>query len=580
MKVCLLQILPEAFQGNFASYFYQEDLSAHPSFVDIRAIVQENTESWLDDLAVSHGDLSTAFLKYGPWWWLSSYSRLDARPWGQESTIKPLFFARAILEWAKKNSQAELFLIGAPLEVALYLQDFDPTAKVEGANIFRKLFFGTITHITQKTIFKLKLLKEWVGLWRICFRGDKKQLGSKRLVVYERFAPGQTSDQARDYFFDKLFEASAIGYACIDPLSFGSPARKKDDQTFFVLDQVTWQDAFFVFWRNICFDGLMIVVGINPPACVIAGKTSDKFWRYYLWGNYSKGVILKELCVYRIFKRLAAEKSFESIVYPYEEKGYERALLLAVQGHGIKTIGYAPHPQHHLAVSMKDSLKPAPLRPSLYGVCGKEYIDYFEQWAAKPVGAVRIWGSAKSWTRGFGQKVLPKDLKIFLLLSHPYELEVFGSWLKAESKLCEGVTYLVRVYKSVLGRVFTKRFEAIMSEFPFVREAKGDFTSGLAQCDLAMFNGTSAGLLAVNSGKIAVHAALDDFFEINPCFNHLDSMLNCTTAAALAQRFQELRAMSHEQLNAVWQNQKNFVAGVFAPIDRPTIEKDLLCRTV
>ena len=104
MKVSFLKELKGVSKSPFSVYGFREDLRTQSHFVDIRAVVSEHESTWLNDLALSHSRLSESMLtQQNPWWWLTGYSRLDARPWGAESVIKPLFFSRAVLAWGQTN---------------------------------------------------------------------------------------------------------------------------------------------------------------------------------------------------------------------------------------------------------------------------------------------------------------------------------------------------------------------------------------------------------------------------------------------------------------------------------------------
>ncbi len=579
MRVCFVATPAQAGAGPFAVYGYREDLVGRPHYIDIRGIVQRHSKAWLDDLAQSHKSLSASFSSQSVWWF-SAFSRLDARPWGFEPGLKPFFFARAILQWAKENpGYNQISLIAAPAEVGMYLRDFDPLVRIKSTTWVDTWPRRCIKWWRQEIIFNVKFVEQLWCLFTKSFR-PKKVMLQRCWVLFERFSPDQSLPQARDYFFQGLFDGLAhrgqISFACIDQLVFKgqNPLPEKDGQGLYVLDHVRMGDVIRAKWQNIGFYFALLQKAMRGPACDIAGLSSKKFWREFLFANFSKAIVLKEACVYQVLKRFADKKQFDTIVYPYEEKGYERAVLNACS-HPVRTIGYAPHPQHHLAVGMKDDLKPAALRPSFYGVCGKAYVDYFEQWAGKPKGSVHVWGTAKGAQAKCSQKILAAEPQVFVLLSHPNELNVFASWLHAEPKLCRGVSFLVRRYQSVPAKTFQESFKAIMAPFPQVREADGDFSGGLQQCDVVVFNATSAGLAAVHQGKIAVHLALDDFFAINPCFDRLDAMLSCATAKIFAQRLEDLKSKGTQELEEIWRQQKEFVGGIFAPIDTKTIEQDL-----
>ncbi len=227
MNIHAVETMAQHGQGCFGLYWFAEDARARPGFVDVRAIVQANTEAWLNDLARSHGNISDAFLKNGPWWWMSALSRLDARPWGYEEALKPLFFARAVVAWCQEHpEEKELTLVGCPVDVLIYLKDFAPRLQVnalKGASVRVKDWVNAVKEIflffVRLKIQGLSLLVKW-------YQSMPQGGPADCLVLYERFSPSQSARETKDYFYNKLFESEGfkqsgtIVYGCIDQLSF------------------------------------------------------------------------------------------------------------------------------------------------------------------------------------------------------------------------------------------------------------------------------------------------------------------------------------------------------------------------
>jgi len=549
----------------FVSYAFNEELSKSPSFVDIRAIVQTNTTQWLNDLSHGHLKLGNRISQHCAWWWWLPQARLDARPWGQESIIKPLFFARAVVDWLRSSPSGSLNVIGAPKIVQKFICEFEPKVVVQGVPLKGD---SRLTPIIQ---YLADLVWKSLVLLRFLFDRNTKVFKSSTMILFERFGLHQNLGQARDYFFSKLFEDIPHECACLDPIS---PRRKSFQGAMDILSEMHIQDLPRALGRNIYLGILVLWFGFFTPPCIIANAQSKSFWRHFLWGQFSRSVVLRESLVYDVFSRWATQGTLRTVVYPYEEKGYERALLLALKSSRVKTIGYTPHPQHELAVSMQDGGTCRPPRPTMYGVCGPAYVGYFQHWGRKK-NTIHVWGSAKSCQQDFRDIQNVHRLNTLILLSHPHELEVFYSWLKAEPGLTENIHYLIRGYQSVPSGLFARRLATLGNDYPQAKAVSGELGANLSEADLAIFNATSAGLLAVNAGKLVVHACLDDFFKINCCFNNLGPMLSCATAKELAQRLQEIRRASRDQRQYLWRQQVKATAEIFGRINHQEIQNDI-----
>ena len=103
-----------------------------------------------------------------------------------------------------------------------------------------------------------------------------------------------------------------------------------------------------------------------------------------------------------------------------------------------------------------------------------------------------------------------------------------------------------------------------------------DLNKELQECDIAAFCGTSAGVVAVKKGCLAVHVGLDDFFSINPCFDKLEDMLNCQFAKQFADLLRTLRTLDKEAVQRLYEKQKFFVDTVFSSIRQENLQKDII----
>lgn len=545
----------------WTSYVYDENNTSKSGFADIRSILQTNAASWLLDLKKSHLLLSKELSARSPWWWLTPFSRLDVRPWGSQAQFKPLFFARAIIEWQRQNPHIQqLYILHAPSSLAQLMKDFDSKIHVDGFLVFKGQCDDLLKWAQEKIIFKLKWMRE-IALLIL----KKKNIvgpikGVTKLIISERFAPQMSNRQTHQYYYGDMLDHC-----------------DKAKVAFKVLDEFSVNNVMFVVGQSLAWDMWMLGQSWEKRACVIGGVDATSFWSRFLLTQYSKNLILKELVVYKTLSCYLENSNIDTIVYPYEEKGYERALLMVCRKTKIKTIGYTPHPQHALALSMQDDATTGHLKPSQYAVCGNKYVSFFEDWGKKPQGSVHVWGSPKSTAHNYHQKILGPHVTMLLLLSHPDELRIFATWLQAVPELQINKTYMIRGYKSVPDAYFTRQLDALIQNFTCVVMDTGDFATDMNACDLALFNATSAGLMAINLGKIAIHLCLDDIFPINPCFNNVDFVLSCASAKAFNERLKELKSKDIQALASMWQQQHEHVQQIFGSVDKAMIQKDLGC---
>lgn len=574
----------------FGIYQYDELIARNPYYIDIRGIVRGKSWIWLDEIQSSFTNVSKKFLSYTSLWWLTGMSRLDFRPWCQENYVKPLFYAMAVLEWIKVNPGVkEIFLIGCDPMVAAYLKELDNTLILEGERLDSQYIYF-IFQALRRSAFAIYLML--VEAYRIAKNHAFKPLTNIKyqiIVLYELIS-GLPITSGYKYFYGSLFDSmsnmgeNSIGYSCIEYTTGLNPKKDREEflknkSLFFLLDNINIGYLIIGILKNIYIILVTLIMIFTKLQCSINRDYSFWFWKNYLFHGLARITCLSEICAYFALKTLLKRSpQCKLIIYPYEEKGLERAYLFACQEQGIRTIGYTPHPQYRSAVSLRDNLSLQSPKPSRYAVCGSAYVDYFVSWGKKDRNIISVWGSEKSYryspeTRRINQS----HLKILLLISHPNELKVFYSWLRAEERLLRSVTYIVRVYKGVYNEEFEKVLTQLNNEFDCIKESNDEFEKDLRQCDLAVFCATSAGPLTVNRGYLAIYVDLNDFLDINPCFDDLDEMLPCRTSEEFAKRLDEIRKMNTDSIEYLYHKQVLLTERIFSPIQTNILKEELLC---
>lgn len=569
----------------FAIYNYDEVWAGHSHYIDVRKIIRERGEEWLDDVHKSFAELSRKFLHYTRWWWVTGMSRLDARPWGQEHLFKPLFFARAVWEWYSQHEDVdEVCLAGCPSEVAIYFRELKSNLVIQQEKQWNPQAFFAIFLLKHVFIAVLKLIKNIFHIFRHHIFRKGNPIKVDVLVLYESVANTSLTSGYKYYYDGLLDDMEAerddlVAYGCID--SVFTPVetlrRQPDDKVFFVLDHISFLGLLRDIFLNIYLIFLTAWVAMGRNVCRWGGYQSLRFWPYYLLSELSRTYILTQICSYSALTNIFKNHKYKCVVSTYEEKIIERAVLFSCKDAGIPVVGYVPHPQHSLTLALRDVYAPYAPKPDRYAVCGPKYIDYFLSWGNKKSDSLTVWGSQKSFKYHLKAKQLSRDdLKVLVLISHPNELGVFYSWLYSEQRLTSGVRYFLRTYKFANCKRFSQELGVITSRFNFVEEVDGDFKRNIELCDLAGFCSTSAGLLAINYGLVSIHLGLDDFFEINPCFNDLSTMFSCNGAKQFADCLDTLCGFDAEELFKVHHRQSDFVSQVFSPVQEQNVRQDIL----
>ncbi len=143
--------------------------------------------------------------------------------------------------------------------------------------------------------------------------------------------------------------------------------------------------------------------------------------------------------------------------------------------------------------------------------------------------------------------------------------------------LIEKTKYNLRLYKALKNNALLIELKKILDGFPCVSESDSTLDEDLLKCDIAVFCATSAGIVAIKHGFLAIHIRLDDFFPMNPCFDRMQNMLQCSSPLQFADRLQEIRRMSNETRMKLYNQQQEFANTIFAPVQLKNIKEDLFC---
>lgn len=573
MKVLFKQQLPDGYAKPFAVYGSEATVELRPGFVDLRAIVRKHVWSWLDEVQREHAEISRQYLDVTRWWWVTPMARLDVRPWAQDYLVEPLLFARAFELWAKGNPGVdEVVLIGCDKLVASYLSELAPGLILEGHEKVRPRVLllallikglGSAVHTTAAAFARTA---------RHHMFARRYESRCSTMVLSESVLDN-TLLSGCNYFYYGLLDrflspqTSQAEYVCLTEATI-APRDGTADATIrasSLMDGITPAELAKSLW----YCGI-----IAWGAAWVAFRAKKFFWAHFLLTEAGQTCYLRSLTTYFRLKAVFSAGTCRKVVYPYEGKGIEKAILYACQEAGVGAIGYLPHPQYRLALALRDRFEPLPPRPDTYAVCGDAYADYLVDWALKKRESVVVWGSNKHGRQALATRRLDRnDMKVAVLISHPDELEVFLLWLHAQPRLTQGIQYAVRGYKAGASREFDKLLRTMERDFACVSESHGSLDETLKRCDVVVFCATSAGISAINGGVLSVFVDVKNLLPMNACFDDVASLFPSCSATELADRFDTLCAMDGAALVAAHEEQLALTGRIFGAPRMETISE-------
>ena len=160
---------------------------------------------------------------------------------------------------------------------------------------------------------------------------------------------------------------------------------------------------------------------------------------------------ITELAVYFAVRRLLKSTGARALIYPYEEKGLERAIVYACRdtAENAKTIGFAHavYNNGHLYLRRNDRLIKSP-KPDFIASTGAAQRDWLIKWALVRPEQIAFVGSPLSCPTSAHENFesRPKCLRVLILTGMGYELGMLANYLEESAGLFSDCEVLIRRY--------------------------------------------------------------------------------------------------------------------------------------
>jgi len=541
-------------------------------------VIREHQDRWIDAYDEWHAQLSRAAMTRSPWWWLMPVSRPNL--WAQQDLLKPLFFAAAACEWWETHhTDLPRLLVGCPPEVRWYLEEFGQVHEpgLQEAPPTRVGWPGFA-----------KALARAGGGFIQCLRYAMRRAptSTARILFYSHIVGTEALQETGDHFFGEMLDVaeSAIpgavltGYGLRDDHDRITASRilaESRRHFTFILDDLTLLDACWIAVVSLRACQSLGRLGELALPIRLGRWVSRHFAHRYAAAYISACPPVLELAVYRAFRRLLRRTGVRTVVYPYEEKALERALLkvCAEASPPVKTLGYvhAANTTCHLALRMRPEGFPHPPQPSLLLSPGPQVRDFLVRWGRKRAGEVATIGSHRYLEPLGGGRTMgarQRTLHILIVIGHGYEVSLLANFLERRRDLFADDTVWLRRYEFAWQAAQDRGLERLLRASPRVQIAMGSLRKQLAWCDVALFSSTSVGIQAMLAGRLAIYVHLHDVWEADPLLGSPACFARCATAEELAEALARARALTDAEYADQRRTQRAFATTIFQPLDR------------
>lgn len=412
--------------------------------------------------------------------------------------------------------------------------------------------------------FSFKLLRDFIKISIFIFKGlfiKKKKFFYKNIFISENVL---FTKKIKDFYFNGIFSKTKSKGRIVASLS------KTNKRGSIGLNQLVGFNEKF----KILFQSLFVLMKLyNLLRKLVKRKKVSKFWVDYFFIKEN----LKNLYTNLVLFNFVSNNIFcKNIIFPYEEKTFERSIISALdfnkQKNKVKVFGICVNPQHNLSSFLKKFEGLNIPRTSRYLYCGPLYRKYFKQLNRKNILSINkkdCLGSLKS-------KILKTKLsksKVFLfLMSHLEEYYKLSDYVRKQKNL-QKYKFIIRPYPhssdkiKILDHVQNsglKNFQ--VSESSLRQDIKKSFA--------VIFSGTSAGIEAINYGRVGIWSNLSGI-GINPLFDNIRYFLPSLNANQLEKKIHLIDKMSNVELNKIINKQQKFCQNIYSKLDINIINKYL-----
>jgi len=581
----LVSALPaDVASGWFAHYAHIPTDRAGWRLADVRGAIDAHATAWLDAFDAWHAALGQWAERRSRWWWLTRGSRPNV--WGQRPVLKPLFFAAGLLEWAAETGPCEpVYIVGAPSEVASYLEELRMGVSVAGAGATRRRLRGVAVALLDAAHQLRTLVASYV------LRRSPHARGG--VVFYSHVVDAASLAAVGDHFFGAMLPAAerhgagetllaVLLHVDADRPAAEAAIRASGSRFCVVLDYLTLADVGWLVKQLLQCLRAFAREPKGMPVLRLGTWSSPSFLSRYFAMEVQRWLPVTELAVYRAMRRLLRSTGAGTLVYPYEEKGVERGILRAAAEAGVHrtaAFGHAAHTRAHLALRARPHALNPPA-PELLLATGHQAARFLVEWGGKAPERVVVVGSPRffsSFAPARSARERRAGVRALVIIGHGFELTMFANFVQARPDIALEHDVLVRSYRFNWRDEQEDAIRRLRILAPRIRvDDNQTLTEQIGWCDVAIFDSTTAGIQAMLSGRLAIHAALHDLFAVDPVQEIEALFARCGNADELANALTRATAFPDEAHARIVARQREVATSILAPLDGQRLAEALV----
>jgi len=522
MKIILSDNVPNKGKGLLISYKNLNYKIKGWELIDHREIINNNSEKWMNAIYSWHSKIHSNFSKKNRFWMFSQASRLWLWDGPTKFNFKDYFFTLSVIYICKKNKTKDVYILGSSNLVFELLKEFADNSKkqieiVNESRVLIRLNFPIF-------IFYVRLLKYLFRGILYCFKRKKSFLRKNYDIAIGTFYLNENIYvNSGDHYFKGAEEDLDSQNSLWIFLDRNFPTKKIRDKinglkgdSFYFIDNFQLKDVLWSFLYSIRF--VHSLNSLKIPQLDMDNHLSTVFPRTFVKKLLVEIPIFFELVLYKQLCTLCDLTNINNLIYPFEDKTIERAMLLAVKNskNEIKTISFAHCAYTEGFMYLKRKINNN-LQSNIIALTGSEARFNFIKSGFNPK-YLRIIGSPRNHHQLDTYQKSKGSMNILFITSLTHELVNFVTMLINRPNTFQGHHLIFR--KSSHTQIDEQEIalnKLKYKKIPF-SIVGGLIEDNIKLADIVIYDITSGSLMASIYGKIILGIHTSDNIKTNHFF--------------------------------------------------------------
>ena len=416
----------------------------------------------------------------------------------------------------------------------------------------------------------------------------------ERKIIFSQIFDHIKENDSLDHFFGKIFDNHELNNENIILWLFEYNLNFKTKKFYKKKSLLKNKEYRFIQKLNTPLDIISIlviyvkllnsyrIIAKKLPSIEIDGLKSKLLPREYFCFLVNGFLPLKELLIYNAFNKIIKfNNNLDTIIYPYEEKTIERAIILSARKNKSKitTIGYCHsvhwnlHYWYHIR---KDPIANSP-RPNIYLVTGPYEKYWLNKIAKVPKEKIKIIGSNRYVEKKypFPESIFEKNiLKILVTVGQASDMNILANYVEDQIDIFKQCHLLIRKYPFSWIIEQNAGISRIKNHVKNITISNTEsLESQIEWSDIILYNSSSCGIIGMLSGRISINVALHDILYWDPFEKRgsKNSVIHCSSASELKKIIHNLRTLNSKRYEIIQKKQYSYAKNVYAPLEDDVI---------